>query len=70
MQAMGLWMALDFLKQKLTAKDDKLVDDKGNENKGDDPTSDQVDKAKESGDAVGEKAPCRKQGQSRSSQPR
>ena len=56
MQAMGLWMALDFLKQKLTAKDDKLADDKGNENKGDDPTSDQVDKAKESGDAVGEKA--------------
>lgn len=56
MQAMGLWMALDFLKQKLTAKEDKLANDEGNENEGGAPDADQVADADASGEAVGQQA--------------
>lgn len=56
MQAMGLWMALDFLKQKLAAKEQKLKNDEGNENEGEEPDPGQVADAEKSGDAVGEKA--------------
>jgi len=42
LKAMGLWMALDFIKSKLSAKDDKLKDAEGNENEGKAPTQEQV----------------------------
>lgn len=54
LQAMGVWMALDFLKQKLTAKEKKLNDDRANENKGADPDSQQVSDADEASSEVGD----------------
>lgn len=54
LQAMGVWMALDFLKQKLTAKEKKLNDDRANENKGDDPDAQQVSDADEASSEVGD----------------
>lgn len=56
MEAMGLWMALDFLKQKLTGKDKKLADDRANENSGADPSSQQQQEAADSGDEIGQDA--------------
>lgn len=56
MQAMGLWMALDFLKQKLAGKNDKLADDKANENNGQDPSPEQVQDAQNAGENIGEQA--------------
>ena len=44
MQAMGLWMALDFLKTKLSSKKETLEKDKA-ENKGSDPSEKQVQDA-------------------------
>lgn len=63
MEAMGLWMALDFLKQKLTAKNDKLAEDKANENDGKDPTSEQVQEAQNDGQQVGDQARADNQAQ-------
>lgn len=54
LQAMGVWMALDFLKQKLTAKEKKLDDDRANENEGDDPDAQQVSDADEASSEVGD----------------
>lgn len=56
MEAMGLWMALDFLKQKLTAKNEKLENDRANENNGQDPSADQVADAQNAGQDVGDQA--------------
>ncbi|HEX4610371.1 MAG TPA: hypothetical protein VH092_19430 [Urbifossiella sp.] len=61
LQAMGVWMALDFLKQKLTAKDKKLADDKANENKGGEPDAKQQKDAQDSGNEVGDKAQAENQ---------
>ncbi|MDI2590327.1 hypothetical protein NYP20_14105 [Pseudomonas sp. N3-W] len=56
MQAMGLWMALDFLKQKLAGKNEKLENDKANENQGKEPTDDQVKDAQKAGENIGDQA--------------
>ena len=56
MEAMGLWMAVDFLKQKLEGKNEKLKNDKANENEGKEPTSDQVADAQKSGESIGDQA--------------
>lgn len=56
MEAMGLWMAVDFLKQKLAGKNEKLENDKANENQGKEPTDDQVADAKQSGESIGDQA--------------
>lgn len=56
MEAMGLWMAVDFLKQKLAGKNEKLENDKANENQGKEPSSDQVADAKKSGESIGDQA--------------
>ncbi|MBZ5710979.1 hypothetical protein [Nannocystis pusilla] len=54
LQAMGVWMALDFLKQKLTAKEKKLNDDRANKNDGRDPDAQQQADADEASDKVGD----------------
>ncbi|WP_322080928.1 hypothetical protein [Burkholderia sp. BCC1972] len=51
-----MWMALDFLKQKLTGKDNKLQDDQANENRGDAPNQQQQQDAQDAGDAIGNDA--------------
>lgn len=52
MEGMGLWMALDFLKTKLSSKKESLEKDKA-ENKGEDPTDSQVEQADTDADAAG-----------------
>lgn len=56
LQGMGVWMALDFLKQKLTAKEKKLADDKANKNEGGEPDKQQQEEANDSAEKVGEAA--------------
>jgi hypothetical protein len=56
LQGMGVWMAIDFLKQKLTGKEKKLADDKANKNEGGEPDKQQQQDADESADKVGEAA--------------
>lgn len=56
MEAMGLWMSLDFLKQKLAGKNEKLENDKANENQGKEPSNDQVADAQKSGESIGDQA--------------
>lgn len=56
LKVMGIWMAYDFLKNKLAGKKDKLEDDKTNENKGKEPTDDQQKEADQSADDVGKSA--------------
>ncbi|MEM5332046.1 hypothetical protein VSR34_36770 [Paraburkholderia sp. JHI2823] len=56
LQAMGVWMAIDFLKQKLTGKDNKLRDDQANENSGDAPNRQQQQDAQDAGDEIGNDA--------------
>lgn len=52
MEAMGLWMALDFLKTKLSSKEKSLEEDKA-ENNGDDPTPEQEQQADTDADTAG-----------------
>jgi len=54
LEAMGVWMAIDFIKQKLTAKEKKLNDDRANENDGGDPDSQQQSDADDASDEVGD----------------
>lgn len=51
MDAMGLWMALDFLKTKLSSKKETLEKDKA-ENKGENPTEDQQKQADQTADTA------------------
>ena len=54
MEAMGLWMALDFLKTKLSSKKETLEKDKA-ENKGSDPNDKQVQDAETQANTIAEK---------------
>lgn len=56
LKVMGVWMALDFLKQKLTAKEKKLADDEANKNEGKEPDKQQQEEADEAADKVGDAA--------------
>jgi len=56
MEATGLWMALDFLKQKLFGKNKKLADERANENQGREPDPEQRDQARLDGDDIGDNA--------------
>lgn len=56
LQAMGVWMAIDFLKQKLAGKDNKLKDDQSNENKGGEPDPQQQQDAQQAGEEIGDQA--------------
>jgi hypothetical protein len=56
LEGMGVWMALDFLKTKLTGKEKKLADDQANENNGGEPNQQQVDEANADGEAIGNQA--------------
>jgi hypothetical protein len=53
---MGVWMALDFLKQQLFGKDKALEDKKANDNEGEDPDSSQEEESSQSGEDVGKAA--------------
>ena len=52
MQAMGLWMALDFLKSKLSSKKESLEQDKA-KNQGDNPSDEQVQQADQDAEQAG-----------------
>ena len=52
MEAMGLWMALDFLKSKLSSKE-KSLDEAKEKNKGSEPTDEQVKDADATADKTG-----------------
>ncbi|WAS91142.1 hypothetical protein [Nannocystis punicea] len=54
LEAMGVWMALDFLKQKLVGKTKKLNDDQANENDGKEPDAQQENDADEASSEVGD----------------
>ncbi|WP_404341652.1 hypothetical protein [Pseudoalteromonas mariniglutinosa] len=56
MKIMGLWMAIDFLKQKLSSKKNKLEDDEANKNKGDKPTEEQIQEANQDANNIGNEA--------------
>jgi len=56
LEGMGIWMALDFLKTKLSGKEKALNEDKANENRGKDPTPEQQQDAKTQSDQIGDKA--------------
>ena len=53
--AMGVWI-IDFLKQKLTGKDNKAADDQANENEGGDLDPQQQAEAQQAGDDIGQQA--------------
>lgn len=61
MKIMGLWMALDFLKQKLAGKDNKEADDTANENDGDPPSDQQQADAQNAGEEIGDAAAAENQ---------
>lgn len=56
MKIMSVVMAIDFIKTKLTAKKDKLEDDKTNENEGKDPDEEQQKESQSDSEEVEEEA--------------
>lgn len=56
LKGMGLWMAFDFLKNKLAGKEDKLKDDEVNENNGQPPDQNQVEQADSDAESIEEES--------------